>query len=73
MSKECVYIVMSEKRSKMVRVNITMPEDTHRRFKEYCEKQHRSISAQLSYWAELAMKGLLKEEEIREIDRSQEP
>jgi hypothetical protein len=40
-----------------IRINITMPEKFHERVKAYAEKNQRSVSAQIRYVLEQAMKG----------------
>ncbi len=42
--------------NKIVRVNVTMPEDFHKRLKIFAQKNQRSVSAQIRYVLEQAMK-----------------
>ncbi|MEM9116936.1 MAG: CopG family transcriptional regulator [Cyanobacteria bacterium P01_F01_bin.56] len=40
----------------MARTSITVPETLLEQFKQYCEKQRRSVSAQVTYMMEEAIK-----------------
>jgi len=46
----------------MAAVSLYLEDDLHERAKAYAEKERRSLSAQIAYWAEQAMdKGFKKE------------
>ncbi len=49
---------------KMSRTSVTIPESLFEWFKEYCNKQKRSVSAQISFMIEQ-----LKESEEKEVKR----
>lgn len=44
-----------EGENKIIRVNVTMPEDFHQRLKSFAQKNQRSVSAQIRYVLEQAM------------------
>jgi len=52
---------MPENKEKMARTSITIPESLLEQFKEYCDKQRRSVSSQIA---------LLMEKAIQEGDRN---
>lgn len=37
-----------DKQEKMVRTSVTIPESVMKKFRDYCNKQRRSVSAQLT-------------------------
>ncbi|NDJ21235.1 ribbon-helix-helix protein, CopG family [Nostoc sp. B(2019)] len=47
----------------MARTSITVPEQLLEEFKQYCDKQRRSVSAQIALLMEEALKQLQKESE----------
>lgn len=47
-------VFMAEGNKKMARTSITIPEDDLEWFKDYCQQQRRSVSAQVQYWIESA-------------------
>lgn len=49
----CSYVV--NKKSKMTRINITVPEDLLEQFKVYCEDQVRPLSAQIQFMMKQAI------------------
>lgn len=47
---------MEEEQEKMTRISATIPEPVAERFKEFCKKQRRSVSAQITLLMEQALK-----------------
>lgn len=46
---------MSEKKVKMTRLTITVPEELLEEFKIYCEKEFRPVSTQIQYMMKQAI------------------
>lgn len=50
-----VGIVAMTNKSRMTRINITVPEDLLEEFKEYCDSQVRSVSSQIQFFMKQAV------------------
>jgi len=48
--------LVEEGDNKIIRVNVTMPKDFHERLKDFAQRNQRSVSAQIRYVLEQAMK-----------------
>ena len=48
-------------KSRMTRINITVPEDLLEEFKEYCDSQVRSVSSQIQFFMKQAVESNQKQ------------
>ena len=55
---------MPKREDQMIRINITVPQGLLAKFKQYCQMECRSVSAQIQYMMKEALKqkGLYQEE-----------
>ena len=51
-----------DKQEKMARTSITIPESVMKKFRDYCNKQRRSVSAQLTLLIEKELESQEKED-----------
>ena len=61
---ECVEVwcrAMDTEQEKMTRISATIPEPVAEQFKDFCKKQRRSVSAQIT---------LLMEQALREVEKN---
>lgn len=51
-----------DKQEKMVRTSVTIPESVMKKFRDYCGKQRRSVSAQITLLIEKELESQEKED-----------
>lgn len=51
-----------DKQEKMVRTSVTIPESVMKKFRDYCNKQRRSVSAQMTLLIEKELESQEKED-----------